>query len=49
METPTRQKLIDSYLALGEEYGFDTVSLGTLSKEVGITKSTIFSHFNGSE
>lgn len=49
METPTRQKLIDSYLALGEEYGFDTVSLGTLSKEVGITKSTIFSHFAGSE
>ena len=49
METSTRQKLIDSYLALGEEHGFDTVSLGTLSKEVGITKSTIFSHFDGSE
>lgn len=49
METSTRQKLIDAYLTQGEENGFDTVSLGTLSKKVGITKSTIFSHFDGSE
>ena len=49
MENSTRQKLIEAYLALGEENGFDTVSLGTLSKEVGITKSTVFSHFSGSE
>ena len=48
MESSTRQKLIDAYLSLGEENGFDTVSLGSLSKEVGITKSTIFSHFSGS-
>lgn len=49
MEGSTRQKLIDTYLSLGEEHGFDTVSLSALSKEVGITKSTIFSHFSGSE
>ena len=49
MDSSTRQKLIDSYLSLGEERGFDTVSLGLLSNEVGITKSTIFSHFSGAE
>ncbi len=49
MEKTTRQKLIDSYLELGDKNGFDTVSLGSLSKEVGITKSTIFSHFSSSE
>lgn len=49
MEKSTRRKLIESYLIEGEEHGFDTVSLGSLAKTVGITKSTIFSHFSNSE
>ncbi len=49
MDNSTRQKLIETYLSEGEKYGFDTVSLGSLARTVGITKSTIFSHFSNSE
>jgi len=41
----TRENIIRSYLTLGTEKGFDNVSLEDIAQNCGITKATIFSHF----
>ncbi len=41
----TRQRIIESYLETGAVEGFDKVSLSTIASMSGITKATVFSHF----
>lgn len=41
----TRQKIIDAMLSITLEKGFEYVTLGSLAKEVGISRSGVSGHF----
>lgn len=41
----TKQRIMESYLETGAFEGFDNVSLSTVASKSGITKATVFSHF----
>lgn len=45
----TRQQILDRALALASETGLEALSIGTLAKEVGMSKSGLFAHFDSKE
>jgi AcrR family transcriptional regulator len=45
----TRQEVIDRALSLAGELGLESVSLGVLSKSLGLSKSGLFAHFKSKE
>lgn len=47
--TSTRQKILEVVRTLGAQKGLETLSLAEIASEVGISKASLFSHFNGKE
>jgi AcrR family transcriptional regulator len=47
--TTTKEQLIQKMLMLGSEKGLNTISLGALAQEQGISKAAIFHHFANRE
>lgn len=45
----TAEKLLTTLIKLGSSDGLDNISLSMLAKELGISKSTIFSHYKNKE
>ncbi|NJL28998.1 MAG: TetR/AcrR family transcriptional regulator, partial [Thermoanaerobaculia bacterium] len=45
----TRQQILDRALALASETGLEGLSIGSLAKEVGMSKSGLFAHFESKE
>lgn len=44
-----RHSILDTALSLVRNTGFESVSISTLAKEVGMSKSGLFAHFNSKE
>lgn len=42
----TKQRMIESYLRMGTESGFDNLSLSRITDSVDIRKASFYSHFN---
>ncbi len=42
----TKHKMIEAYLSLGIETGFENISLSRITCAVGIKKASFYSHFN---
>lgn len=45
----TRAAILDAALATASRVGFEALSIGELAKEVGLSKSGLFAHFNSKE
>ena len=45
----TRHAVVDRALALSSQIGLDALSIGGLAKEVGLSKSGLFAHFDSKE
>ncbi len=45
----TKSKIINSYLVLGAQKGYDNISLSEIATYTGIKKASIFSHFKSYE
>jgi len=45
----TRHAVVDRALALSSQIGLDALSIGHLAKEVGLSKSGLFAHFESKE
>lgn len=43
----TRNKVADAIIALGKRQPIDSISVGSLCAEAGISRSTFYSHYNG--
>lgn len=43
---PTRDKLIESFLRLGETQDFSTITVETVLGEAGVSKGSLYHHFN---
>jgi len=45
----TRSMILDRALALVSQYGLEAISIGQLAKDVGMSKSGLFAHFDSKE
>ena len=45
----TRQAILDTAAALASEHGLDSLSIGGLASETGMSKSGVFAHFGSKE
>ena len=45
----TRQAVLDRALAMATEGGLEALTIGVLAKELGLSKSGLFAHFESKE